>query len=207
MLTPDNNERLLPVEGADGWFALAPPPEMSALGELLAQLRASGHVVRGFVDRAALLAAWLDLPAPLVLLELSRTRLSISVASRDAATASLLRQVSLPGGERALMAAWLELARATLVQQTRFDPLHDQRHESQLRAELPRLAAEAERNGQASLTLEAATGALVLTLTRDQFAVAAAPVLRPLAAALQALSAANGAGTLLVPAAMRDIPG
>lgn len=207
MALPDLNERLPPVEGADGWFALAPPPDAAVLGELLAQLRATGHAVRGFVDRAALLAAWLELPAPLVVLELSRTRLSISVAARDASSASLLRQVSLPGGERSLMSAWLELARATLVQQTRFDPLHDQRHESQLRAELPRLAAAAERNGQASLSLDAATGALVLTLTRDQFATAAAPVLRPLATALQALSAANGAGTLLVPAALRDIPG
>jgi hypothetical protein len=93
------------------------------------------------------------------------------------------------------------------VQQTRFDPLHDQRHEAQLRAELPRLAAEAGHQGQASLAIEAGTGALVLTLTRDQFAAAAAPVLQPLASALQALSAANGSGTLLVPAALLDIPG
>jgi hypothetical protein len=207
MAKVDDNERLPPVEGADGWFALAPPQDVAALGELLAQLRANGHAVRGFVDRAALLAAWLDLPAPLVVLELSRARLSISVASRDATTASLLRHVSLPGGERALTAAWLELARATLVQQTRFDPLHSQRHELQLRSGLPRLAAEAERSGQASLTVDAATGTLVLTLTRDQLAAAAAPVLRPLAVALQALAAANGAGTLLVPATLRDIPG
>jgi hypothetical protein len=207
MANPALNQQLPPVEGAEGWFALAPPPDIAELGQLLAQLRATGHVVRGFIDRAALFAAWFELSAPLVVLELSRQRLSISVAARDAEGAALHRHVSLPGGERALTAAWLELARATLVQQTRFDPLHDQRHEAQLRAELPRLAAEAERSGQASLDIEAGTGALALTLTRDQFAVAAAPVLQPLASALQALSAANGAGALLVPAAMLDIPG
>jgi hypothetical protein len=195
------------VEGAEGWFALAPPADIAELGELLAQLRAAGHAVRGFVDRAALLAAWLPLPSPLLVLELSGQRFSISVASRDVAGASLHRHVSLPGGERAFTAAWLELARATLVQQTRFDPLHDQRHESQLRTELPRLAADAERSGQASFDIQTGTGALTLTLTRDQLAAAAAPVLRPLASALQSLSAANGAGTLLVPAALLDLPG
>jgi len=195
------------MEGADGWFALAPPQDIAVLGNLLARLRSAGHAVRGFVDRAALFAAWFELPAPLVVLELSRQRLSISVASRDAEAAALRRHVSLPGGEQALLAAWLELARATLIQQTRFDPLHDQRHELQLRTALPKLAAEAERNGQADLVVDAANGALRLTLTRDQFVAAAAPVLGPLAAALQSLSAANGAGTLLVPAVALDIPG
>jgi hypothetical protein len=201
------HDQLARLEGAEGWFALAPPADIAELGELLAQLRAAGHAVRGFVDRTVLLAAWLPLPSPVLVLELSRQRMSISVASRDVAGAALHRHVSLPGGERALIAAWLELARATLVQQTRFDPLHDQRHEAQLRAELPRLAADAERSGQASLEISTSTGALSLTLTRDQLAAAAAPVLRPLASALQSLSAANGAGTLLVPAALLDIPG
>jgi hypothetical protein len=195
------------MEGADGWFALAPPQDVGALGELLAGLRAAGRQVRGFVDRAALLAAWLELPSPLVVLELSAQRMSVSVASRDAEAGSLRRQVSLPGGEQALLAAWLELARATLVQQTRFDPLYDQRHEATLRSRLPALAAVAERGGQAELQVDAAGQALQLALTRDQFEAAAAPVLQPLAAALQSLAAANGSGALLVPAAVLDIPG
>jgi len=194
------------IEGADGWFALAPPADLASLGELLAQLRATGHAVRGFVDRATLLAAWCEL-SPLLVLGLERQRVSISLAARAAGAAALLRQVSLPGGERALLAAWLELARATLVQQTRFDPLHDQSHESRLRAELPRLAAGAQRDGQAGITIDAATGSLQLTLTRDQFAVAAQPVLRPLAHAVQSLVAANDAATLLIPAALLEVPG
>ncbi len=141
------------------------------------------------------------------MLELGRGRLSISVASRDAEAASLRRQVSLPGGQRLLIAGWLELARATLVQQTRFDPLHDQRHESWLRDRLPHLAAVARREGQATTVIETATGPLGLELTRDQFAAAAEPVLRPLAAALQALAAANDAATLLVSAPLLDVPG
>jgi hypothetical protein len=207
MAGPHHSDRLPAVEGAEGWFALAPQPDIAALGELLAHLRASGQTVRGFVDRAALLAACYELPAPLTVLELSPMQLSVSVASRDADTASLRRQLTLSGGERALTAAWLELARATLVQQTRFDPLHDQRHEQQLRASLPQLAAEAERSGRTSMVIEATTGALELVLTRDQLATAASAILAPLSAALQALSAANGSGALLVPAALLDVPG
>jgi hypothetical protein len=207
MVDARNTDRLPAVEGAEGWFALAPQPDIAALGELLAHLRASGHAVRGFVDRATLLAACCELPSPLTVLELSPMQISVTVASRDADTASLRRQVLLPGGERALTAAWLELARATLVQQTRFDPLHDQRHESQLRASLPQLAAEAERSGRTSMSVEAASGELELVLTRDQLATAASAVLAPLSAAVQALSAANGAGALLVPAALLDVPG
>lgn len=206
MAHPDHSTSI-PLDGADGWFALAPPQQVAALGEVLASLRTSGHAVRGFVDRAALLAAWLELPAPLVVVELARQRASISVAARDAGDAALRRQVSLPGGEQALLACWLELARATLVQQTRFDPLHDQRHESSLRTALPGLAATAEHTGQAQLVVDAVGGTLQVTLTRDQFAAAAAPVLHPLGVALQSLSAAHGAGALLVPAAAFDIPG
>jgi hypothetical protein len=197
-----------PAPGGEGaWFVLSPPPDIAALGEQLAQLRSAGFAVQGFVDRAALLAAWLELAAQLVVLDLSRQQISISVASAEGESAALRRHVALPGGERALHAAWLELARATLVQQTRFDPLHDQRGEAQLRAELSRLAAEAERVGQASLAIDTGSGELMLTLTRDQLAEAAAPVLRPVAAALQSLSAASAGSVLLVPESLLGIPG
>src|SRR5690606_39396012 len=42
------------------WVALSPPAQREVPGELLRQLRAAGHLVQGFVDRTALLAAWLD---------------------------------------------------------------------------------------------------------------------------------------------------
>jgi hypothetical protein len=72
---------------------------------------------------------------------------------------------------------------------------------------LPQLAATAERDGQAGTLVQTGSGALHLTLTRDQLAAAAAPVLRPLSEALQSLAAANGAGTLLVPASLLEVPG
>jgi hypothetical protein len=125
----------------------------------------------------------------------------------DGATAALRRTVRLPGGQAALHDAWVNLAAATLVQQTRFDPLHDQRQEAQLREQLPQLATEAQRTGQGHCMIEAGGSTLPLTLTRDQLVTAASGWLQPLAAALQSLSAAIDDCVLLVPESMLNIPG
>src|SRR5690606_30437518 len=134
----------------------------------LRELRAAGHLVQGFVDRAAVLAAWLPDCPQLVVLGLARRQFSVDLAVRDDEAAALRRHVTLPGGVQALQDAWLRLAAATLVQQTRFDPLHNARHEQALRQQLPQLAAEAQRKGQAQLELDSGNGPVSLALTRDQ---------------------------------------
>lgn len=196
-----------PASGAGLWVSLSPPPDPALPGEVLRQLRAAGHEVQGFVDRAALLAASLQWSGQLVVLDLARRHLGISVASSDGTGAALRRNVPLGGGAQAVHDAWLELAAATLVQQTRFDPLHDQQHETMLRAQLPVMAATAQRQGQASCSLETPAGTLQVSLTRDQLAAAAGAWLRPLGAALQALSATSDDSALLVPESMLEIPG
>jgi len=195
-----------PVEGGL-WVALAPPAHPALPGEVLRELRGAGHLVQGFVDRAAVLAAWLPDCPQLVVLGMSRRQFSVDLAVHDGGMAALRRHVHLPGGLQGLHDAWLRLAAATLVQQTRFDPLHDLRHEQALRGQLPQLAAEAQRQGQAQLQLETGNGKVTLVLTRDQLAAAAQPVLAPLANALQALAAPYGEATLLVPHLAADIPG
>jgi hypothetical protein len=189
------------------WVAVSPQLDNSGLGEPLRQLRAAGYPVQGFVDRAALVAAWLQLSGSTALLDLARHAMTVSLVVGDGATVSLRRTVRLQGGEAALHDAWVNLAAATLVQQTRFDPRHDQRQEAQLRQQLPALAAEAQRAGQGHCTLVAAAGELSLTLTRDQLAAAAGTWLQPLATALQSLSAAMDDCVLLMPESLLDIPG
>ena len=189
------------------WIALSPPADAGLPGELLRQLRAAGHAVQGFVDRTALLAAWLDAGQALAVLEMTRRHFAIGYATRDAEAAALRRHVPLPGGEQALEDAWLRLAAATLVQQTRFDPLHDLQREAALRARIPALAAEAQRDGQARCDIDTGGGQVTLALTQDQFATAAQPVLAPLGSALQMLSAAHGDAVLLVPESVLAIPG
>lgn len=189
------------------WVALSPPADQALPGELLRQLRAAGHGVQGFVDRTALLAAWLDVGGELVALDFSRRQMLVGYATRDSDGAALRRQVPLSGGMQALGDAWLRLAAATLVQQTRFDPLHDGRREAALRAQLPALARQAQRDGQGQCEVDAGDRRVTLALTRDQLATAAQPVLAPLAAALQALSAAQGDAVLVVPDSVLELPG
>lgn len=196
----------VPVEGGL-WVAMAPPAHPALPGEVLRELRAAGHLVQGFVDRAAVLAAWLPDCPQLVVLGLARRQFSVDLAVHEGDAAALRRHVHLQGGVQGLQDAWLRLAAATLVQQTRFDPLHNARHEQALREQLPQLAAGAQQLGQAQLQLDTGNGSVTLTLTRDQLAQAAQPALVPLAHALQALAAAHGEATLLVPQSVRDIPG
>jgi hypothetical protein len=201
--------RELRAEGGQAplWVSLSPPQQSDLPGELLRELRAAGHLVQGFVDRTAVLAAWLAAGNELAVLELARTRFSLGLAVRDADGAALRRHLPVGGGEQALLEAWLRLAAQTLVQQTRFDPLHDLRHEAALRAQLPALVSGAQRHGQAQCELDTGSGSVTLALTRGQLAAAAEPVLSPLSRALQSLAAAHADAVLLVPASVLDIPG
>jgi hypothetical protein len=198
---------LSPAADRAVWVTFTTPAEAGLPGELLRQLREAGQVVHGFADRAALLAAWIDAGPELAVLDISRRHFCVDLAVRKEGFASLRRHVPLAGGEQGLVDAWLRLAASTLVQQTRFDPLHDLQHENALRAQLPALAAAAQQDGQAGCDVDTGASSVRLALTRDQFAAAARMVLAPLARALQALSAAHGDATLLVPATVLQIPG
>lgn len=198
----------LPAGSAEGaWIALAPPADPRLPGELLRVLREAGHVVQGFVDRAAALAAWLPGDAGFVVIEQSRRRFSVSLAVKAGGAAALRRHVPLRGGDQALQDAWVRLAAATLVQQTRFDPLHDARHEAELRERMTQLAVDAGRDGQGQCDISTGSGVARLVLTRDQLAAAAAPVLAELHLALQALAAAHGDAALLVEESLLSLPG
>jgi hypothetical protein len=198
----------LPSGMAGGaWIALAPPADPHLPGELLRVLRAAGHQVQGFVDRAAVLASWLPGTAGIVVVEQSRRRFSISLVAKEGGVAALRRHVPLRGGDQALQDAWVRLAAATLVQQTRFDPLHDARHEAELRERISQLAVEAGRDGQGQCDIGTGSGTARLVLTRDQLAAAAAPVLTDLQLALQGLAAAHGDAALLVEESLLAQPG
>jgi len=189
------------------WVAVGLDHDATTMGSLLRELRAAGHAVQGFADRTVALVAAHRLPGAQVAIDLARAQVLLSVVFNDGATVQLQRAVRLPGGEQRLTDAWLALAARTLVQQTRFDPLHDLRCEQALRAALPSLAAEAQREGQAEYRVESAGRELPLVLTRDQLAAAAAPHLEPVAAALQALAAGLPECGLLVDAGFAAFPG
>jgi FHA domain len=204
--------RLEPDAGAAGgqgaaWVAVGLDHDAAAMGTLLRELRGAGHQVQGFADRTVALAGANRLSGTHICLEIARSQTLLAVAFNDGATVQLQRAVRLPGGEARLIDAWLALAARTLVQQTRFDPLHDLRCEQALRAALPGLAAEANRNGQTEYRVQSAGRELPLTLTRDQLAAAAAAHLEPVGAALQALVAGLPECGLLIDERFHALPG
>lgn len=195
------------AEERAAWVAVGLDLDAAALGSMLRVLREQGHEVQGFADRSVALVAAHRLAGAHIAVDLARTLTLLSVVFNDGAAVELQRAVRLPGGESRLSDAWVALAARTLVQQTRFDPLHDQRCEQELRAALPALAAEAARNGQAEYRVRSAGRDLPLVLTRDQLAAAAAPHLEPVAAALQALAAGMPDCALLVDERFATLPG
>jgi hypothetical protein len=189
------------------WASVASGSGGAELGELLRALRAARFEVQGFVDSAAISVAWARLPGQSLVLDLHPHWLDLSLVSSIGDAVELRRTARVPVGRADLFEYWLRLAAQTLVQQTRFDPLHDQRHELLLRAGLDELAVRAQRDGHAKLDFDADGRHVELTLSRDQMQLAAAPWCHALAAALQPLCAAAGECNLVVPATLLDLPG
>jgi hypothetical protein len=189
------------------WASVASGSGGAELGELLRALRAARFEVQGFVDSAAISVAWARLPGQSVVLDLHPHWLDLSLVSSVGDAVELRRTARVPVGRADLFEYWLRLSAQTLVQQTRFDPLHDQRHELLLRAGLDELATGAQRDGHAQLDFDADGRHVELTLSRDQMQLAAAPWCQALAAALQPLCAAAGECNLVVPVALLDLPG
>jgi len=189
------------------WLATGTGIDAATMGELLRALRAAQFAVQGFVDRVAVVAGWQKLQGYSIAAHLEAQQLLISVVHNDGAAVELQRTVRLPGGSARLHDAWVRLAAQTLVQQTRFDPLHDHRHENALRSALPALVDAAMRDGQGEYAFEVTGRELRLVLSRDQLAEAAQPVLQPAVMALQTLSAGLPDDSLLISEALMAVPG
>jgi hypothetical protein len=184
------------------WAAVPSRFSNADLGELLRMLRAAGYSVEGFVDASTAVVAWLRLHGQTIVLDLGLHARTLSVVSVENEFAQLRRTVQLPGGQAELLDSWLRLAAESLIKQTRFDPLH----ESQLRARLPGMAVQAQKEGVGRSVIDANGKEFELVLSRDQFVLAAQPWCLPLTHALQALCAGLGDCNVLVPEALLDYP-
>ncbi|MEY2853639.1 MAG: hypothetical protein RL030_771 [Pseudomonadota bacterium] len=189
------------------WLAVGSRTSPQRLGELLRQARAAGGAVQGFVDASVSLVAWHAQSGQSIVIDIERSQTVFSVVAIEDGEALLRRTAVVPMGEAALMQRWLQLCAESMVRQTRYDPLHDPRHEAELRERLPLAAAEAQRDGSTRLALEGQDRSFELMLSRDQFVTAAASWLEPLATMLQALCAGIGECHVLVPDALLHWPG
>lgn len=200
-------EQLAETEPGPLWASVPAGSTGGELGELLRTLRAARCEVQGFVDAATISVAWARLPGQAVVIDHHQAWTDLSLVASTADAVELRRTARVPVGQADLLDHWLRLAAQTLVQQTRFDPLHDQRHERELRAALPEFALQAQRSGQSRLEFEVDGRVLELELSRDQLQVAAAPWYQALAAALQPLCASAGECHLVVPESLLGFPG
>lgn len=200
-------ELLAATTPAPLWASVGAGSSGAELGELLRALRVSKCEVQGFVDGATIAVAWVRLPGQTIVVDLHQHWLDLSLVVSASEAVELRRTARVPVGRADLFDHWLRLAAQTLVQQTRFDPLHDQRHEQVLRAGLVELATEAQRTGQSQLGFDVDGRHMDLTLSRDQMQQAAAPWCEALVAALQPLCAAAGECNLLVPGFLLELPG
>jgi FHA domain len=189
------------------WVTVSPLFDTNDLGELLRLLRGQEFHVQGFADGACASVAWLPLEGQVLVLDLGARGLAISHVARAGSVVELHRKVHLAQGQIALLDLWLRLVAATLVDQTRFDALHDPQHEAQLRSGLLQLIPAVQRDGSGTVTLDIADRDLNVSLTRDQLVDAAREWFQPLSAALQALCAGLGDCTVLIPESLLAFPG
>lgn len=191
------------------WLAAPACAEAQGLGAMLGVARDVALPVEGFVDAATASAAALALEGPALVLELGLHHVAATIVERTGHPMSRRRTVvSRQGGWLEVQQAWLELIQRLMVQQKRFDPLHDARIEQQLFDALPRLIFEAQAHGSAPVTLEGMIpSSFQVALTRDQLAQAAQPLRRETMRLVHLLRPAGRSVQVVAPETLCNLPG
>lgn len=182
--------------------------DAAALGWVLAACRRESLPVAGFHDAAALAVAALGLEGEVIVPAVGLTQLSATrVVVADGEARRRAVRVSRDAGLLAVQQRWLEMVAEAMVLRSRFDPLHEAASEQRLYDLLPAAAARAAREGSTVIELPTAASSCTVTLSRDQFAAAARPLTRALAAAVDALRSDGVPPTVLLCATLLDLPG
>lgn len=182
--------------------------DAAALGWVLAACRQESLPVAGFHDAAALAVAALGLEGEVIVPAVGLTQLSATrVVVADGEARRRATRVSREAGLLSVQQRWLEMIAEAMVLRSRFDPLHEAASEQRLYDLLPAAAARAAREGSATIELPAGASSCAVTLSRDQFAAAARPLTRALAASIDALRPDGASPTVLLSAALLELPG
>jgi hypothetical protein len=182
--------------------------DAAALGWVLAACRQASLPVAGFHDAAALAVAALGLEGEVIVPAVGLTQLSATrVVVADGEARRRATRVSREVGLLSVQQRWLEMIAEAMVLRSRFDPLHEAASEQRLYDLMPAAAARAAREGSATIELPAGASSCAVTLSRDQFAAAARPLTRALAASIDALRPDGASPTVLLSAALLELPG
>lgn len=196
------------AEGERVWIAAPARAQAHGLAALLGIARDLSLPVDGFIDCAAVTVAALGLERNTIVLELGLHHAAATAVDADAGRARRRRTVLAErGGLIELYQAWLDFIGTTMVKRTRFDPLHDAATEQRLFDDLPALAREAAAGGTTTVVVAKGAEHTEVTLTRDQFALAAQRVYREVAGLLHELRPAGAPVTIVMPRAVADLPG
>jgi hypothetical protein len=202
--------RVAPQLSPDDRLQIAVPAALDAgaLGWVLAACRQAALPVAGFHDAAALAVAALGLEGEVIVPAIGLTQLSATrVVVADGEARRRAVRVSREAGLLAVQQRWLEMVAEAMVLRSRFDPLHEAASEQRLYDLLPAAAMRAARDGSATIELPMGVADCAVTLSRDQFAAAARSLTRALAASVDALRSEGAPPTVLVSAALLDLPG
>ena len=178
------------------------------LGDLLADCLAEGLRPAGFFDSAVLASAAFGLQGLGVVLELQSHG---AVATRVIENDGVYRRAAIAQAEacglRDIRRACLQRIADVMVQQTRFDPLHDAKDEDALSNQLDDRLREVLVRGETTVELIALGKSLQVTLSLDDFVKALDPALRALRGLLQQIRSPGSDQYFLVPESLLQVPG
>lgn len=190
------------------WLVVPALYTPQALGSVLGLARALDAPVAGFVDAAVAAVAPLALDRPAIVIEMGLHGLAATLIESGEAVRRRRAVRGTRAGYLELYSSWLDLASGIMVNQTRFDPLHDADTEQRLYDELPRAVAEAQTLGSAKLALDDREGRRCeIVVARDQFVSAATPVLDELDRLLRDLRPAETSLAFVMSAEVAALPG
>lgn len=182
--------------------------DAAALGWVLAACRAESLPVAGFHDAAALAVAALGLEGTVLVPSIGLSHIAVTrIQVADGEARRRAARVSRDTGLLQAQQRWLELVAEAMVLRSRFDPLHEATSEQRLYDMLPAAAASAAREGAATLALPTGTGECTVTLSRDQFAAAARPLVRAIVALVEGLRPDGAPASILVADPVSGLPG
>ena len=200
--------RALDIAGRnDAVIAVPADLEPGALMNLRGALQAAGVDAREFVDAAALCSAALVERGHYVLLEAGWKS---ATATRVAGGAECVIEESFVSERANLLDVydlWLHAVAASMVKNTRFDPLLSLEFEQRLFASLPQIAARAATEGKGEAVLEDGGSRFAVDIDAQQFADAAQPFYRELVRLARSARIAGQATALVLPAESRRWPG
>jgi hypothetical protein len=195
------------TERVEAVVAVPSDLDTAALASLRGALSAAGMDVRDFTDAATVTAAGVAEREHYVVLE---SGWRSATATRVAGGATCAFDESFVSERANLLDVydlWLVAVAATLVKNTRFDPLASLEVEQRLFADLPALAARAAVDGRAEAALESGDSRFAVEVEGQLFSDAAQGFYRELARLARSARIAGDSTALVLPAESRRWPG